>query len=553
MAGSSLMRNSIEPSTSASTHNNPSENQSSESVTASAMHDLRQSGINFNILFVGCIVVENSLTLVKPETRHDVCSACIRIVSARAGRLAAYETPLDILNIIGQNEPEIKNCSVDMNISMNVLLIILLGSNGTDRIGTMRINIRDISFVSKGTDEDLDKYICFVAKRVNPKTKQVERKCYVFYCESDPLNVVNTISLAFKLREEQSGIGAPPPPPLHTPNLTFSPRSDALDCPTPTLQPQDDPDATPRATSAIMNPFRMPSVDKPIITVSTVNQNTQIPPPPQIKRPGTLSDNYQNPSSSTKRLPDPPPPPIPGPKSKSPNIAVEPSTPITPDGCIYQEVDLPQKMEEMNREPPKDTKGMSFIDKPYTHRRSRSTSPADITIPQMFKNAQPCEEHASDEKSKNLFNFFKGRNFRDSLPRVIFKKKDSTDDDAIRQNSTEAENSASTPKVSFKPQADIIRTSFENDTFIDDSPRSNTNFYIDRPENGQGQMILCGMYGGQTKHITLIDDEGKIRTADSEFNSVTQLIKYHYENGVPITSGNSIVYLRKPVARPEML
>lgn len=40
-----------------------------------------------------------------------------------------------------------------MNISMNVLLIILLGSNGTDRIGTMRINIRDISFVSKGTDE----------------------------------------------------------------------------------------------------------------------------------------------------------------------------------------------------------------------------------------------------------------------------------------------------------------------------------------------------------------------------------------------------------------
>jgi hypothetical protein len=50
MAGSSLMRNSIEPSTSASTHNNPSENQPSESVTASAMHDLRQSGINFNIL-----------------------------------------------------------------------------------------------------------------------------------------------------------------------------------------------------------------------------------------------------------------------------------------------------------------------------------------------------------------------------------------------------------------------------------------------------------------------------------------------------------------------
>jgi hypothetical protein len=207
-----------------------------------------------------------------------------------------------------------------------------------------------------------------VAKRVNPKTKQVERKCYVFYCESDPLNVVNTISLAFKLREEQSGIGAPPPLPLHTPNSTFSPRSDALDCPTPTLQPQDDPDATPRATSSIMNPFRMPSVDKPIITVSTVNQNTQIPPPPQIKRPGTLSDSYQNPSSSTKRLPDPPPPPIPGPKSKSPNIAVEPSTPITPDSCIYEELHLPQQMEKMNREPPKDTKGMSFIDKPYTHR-----------------------------------------------------------------------------------------------------------------------------------------------------------------------------------------
>lgn len=239
---------------------------------------------------------------------------------------------------------------------------------------------------------------------MNPKTKEVERRCYVFYCESDPLNVVNTISLAFKLREEQSRVGVPPPP-THIPNL--SPRSDALDCPTPTIQPQDDPDATPRATSSSMNTFRMPSVDAPANPLIT------------IKRPDMLNESCENPNSSKTVQNTKSQVPIPGPRFKSPNIAVEPSTPITPDGCIYEELNLPQKIDP-NKEDPKDTKGMSFIGKPYNHpRRSRSSSPNDgFTIPQMFKNAQPEETPNSTEPKSKILNFFKDKVY-DSLCLIL--------------------------------------------------------------------------------------------------------------------------------------
>lgn len=39
---------------------------------------------------------------------------------------------------------------------------------------------------------------------MNPKTKRLERRCYVFYCEYGTENVTDAIALAFKLNEAQS-------------------------------------------------------------------------------------------------------------------------------------------------------------------------------------------------------------------------------------------------------------------------------------------------------------------------------------------------------------
>ncbi|VDM72330.1 unnamed protein product [Strongylus vulgaris] len=54
------------------------------------------------------------------------------------------------------------------------------------------------------------------------------------------------------------------------------------------------------------------------------------------------------------------------------------------------------------------------------------------------------------------------------------------------------------------------------------------------------------MEQGRHRHILLIND-GAVRTATTTFPSVSALINYHYGNGVPISTPESIVYLRNPI------
>jgi len=63
------------------------------------------------------------------------------------------------------------------------------------------------------------------------------------------------------------------------------------------------------------------------------------------------------------------------------------------------------------------------------------------------------------------------------------------------------------------------------------------------------QVVLTGMQNGVHKHLMLIDDEGKVRTKDREFESVSHLIEHHRNSQLPITSAESALLLRIPVNR----
>ncbi|XP_065544237.1 SHC-transforming protein 4 isoform X5 [Lathamus discolor] len=75
------------------------------------------------------------------------------------------------------------------------------------------------------------------------------------------------------------------------------------------------------------------------------------------------------------------------------------------------------------------------------------------------------------------------------------------------------------------------------------------DFLVRESTTSPGQYVLSGLQGGQAKHLLLVDPEGKVRTKDHIFDSVSHLIQYHMENNLPIISSGSEVSLKQPVRK----
>lgn len=74
------------------------------------------------------------------------------------------------------------------------------------------------------------------------------------------------------------------------------------------------------------------------------------------------------------------------------------------------------------------------------------------------------------------------------------------------------------------------------------------DFLVRESQGSPGQYVLTGMQGGIRKHLLLVDPEGVVRTKDKAFESVSHLINYHRDNGLPIISAESALILRNAVA-----
>jgi len=73
------------------------------------------------------------------------------------------------------------------------------------------------------------------------------------------------------------------------------------------------------------------------------------------------------------------------------------------------------------------------------------------------------------------------------------------------------------------------------------------DFLVRESQGSSGQYVLTGMQSGIRKHLLLVDPEGVVRTKDKTFESVSHLINYHRDNGLPIISAESALVLRNPV------
>nr|SVE84365.1 EOG090X098F [Daphnia pulex] len=83
----------------------------------------------------------------------------------------------------------------------------------------------------------------------------------------------------------------------------------------------------------------------------------------------------------------------------------------------------------------------------------------------------------------------------------------------------------------------------------EDLLKQDGDFLVRESQGSQGQYVLTGMQSGHHKHLLLVDPEGVVRTKDRTFESVSHLINFHRNNVLPIISAESVLLLKRPVAR----
>lgn len=73
------------------------------------------------------------------------------------------------------------------------------------------------------------------------------------------------------------------------------------------------------------------------------------------------------------------------------------------------------------------------------------------------------------------------------------------------------------------------------------------DFLVREASNSSMQFVLSGRQNGNIRHLLLVDPDGIVRTKDFIFDSVSHLINYHRQNGLPIITEGSELRLVRPI------
>ncbi|XP_018618782.2 SHC-transforming protein 4-like [Scleropages formosus] len=156
-------------------------------------------GTSFNIRYMGCLEVMQSMRLLDFETRTQVTREAIsRLCDCVPGVKAAlkHRKPpnKELSAILGKSNLQFSGMNIKLNISTNSLSLTTLGSQQT----IVHHHMQSISFASGG-DPDTTDYVAYVAK--DPVN---HRACHILECpDGVAQEVINTIGQAFELRFRQ--------------------------------------------------------------------------------------------------------------------------------------------------------------------------------------------------------------------------------------------------------------------------------------------------------------------------------------------------------------
>ncbi|KAH7708399.1 shc transforming protein [Aphelenchoides avenae] len=74
------------------------------------------------------------------------------------------------------------------------------------------------------------------------------------------------------------------------------------------------------------------------------------------------------------------------------------------------------------------------------------------------------------------------------------------------------------------------------------------DFLVRQSNTHEGQIVLTAMGDGALKHVFLVDETGTIKTTDTTFMGIRELISFYMDSKRPLSD----VVLKTPIRRPEL-
>lgn len=157
-----------------------------------------QEGIAYQIKYVGCIGINESMKSLSFEVRTQVARESIRRV-AETARLLSLPRRSNRRNDDNVNKILSTNCITQwsgMNVQLHINTQFLKVTQSECNDTLFQHTMQNISFACGG-DTDIADFVAYVAK-----DEANGRACYVFECGADGLanNVITTVGQAFELR-----------------------------------------------------------------------------------------------------------------------------------------------------------------------------------------------------------------------------------------------------------------------------------------------------------------------------------------------------------------
>ncbi|XP_030833271.1 SHC-transforming protein 3 isoform X3 [Strongylocentrotus purpuratus] len=513
-------------------------------------------GVCYGVRYVGCVEVKQSMRTLPFEMRGQVTKEAIFRICDAAGfkytrKKKASKT---ICKIIGEN-PNILFGGANVNLTISTASINIRIKETGKPIANHQM--QGISFASGG-DAETQNYVAYVAK--DPVNG---RACHVLECLAGlAQDVITTVGQAFEIRFKDYLRN--PPQVFSTPDRMEEPLFHEGESAW-----GDDPD--------YYNDISKLNVNLPDRGVPPPPSGQYMPTSPTRHQPYTELLGQQGSGGSSPVGPPPgytanPPPYF---DSNHPsNSSQASSNPRGPQGATPGHQPMTGRLIDIDSEPPiygataspSRNNGPTALDNPL--QRSFGSMMYDDQRPVSANYDNPQSPKFSDRKmteaayNASLPNHPLNLEVGQQLQRATSNgDQHSIDPFDMEPFNPEAAKQPSNPSAGggasgLHPHdiAPPTNPLYNEEWFHGPMSRkegepllsNDGDFLVRESTTAKDQYVLSGMQNGTPKHLLLVDPQGKVRTKDKEFDSVSHLINYHRNNRLPIISAGSAVHLKTP-------
>ncbi|XP_054160192.1 SHC-transforming protein 1-like isoform X2 [Oppia nitens] len=460
-------------------------------MTSSITNKSNQSYIT---KYVGCLGINTSMKSLDFDTRSQIAKECINRV-CELGRLKTPDKkrrPEKRIHKMLADTPNMEFAGVDVNLVITSSYLHLTTIETGEVIA--KHEMPNISFASRGDADTID-FVSYVAK-----DHRYGRACFVLECGGGLAHdVITAIGQAFELRFKEF--------------LNRSPRTTSVNEILESAVPNG-------LCHTINNNFNTDNDSKNRLDERDYYNDLPGKIPPDVPPVETNSKTSLRDCSSTQRVPQ-----------AAPRTAIKKSNEQNSPNLIDLNIDIQDHINTTQSESSIIDPNTQIVDHQYVNCSTDDSN---------NNNNQNKTDNSNNESviqtAKDPFDM---KPFNSALAEVTT--------DPLKANCSQTTTTTTKSTINCKLEQEewfhgpISRK--ESETLV----VKDGDFLVRESQGSVGQYVLTGMQSGFRKHLLLVDPEGVVRTKDKTFESVSHLINYHRNNGLPIISAESALLLRNPV------